>query len=109
MLQDGIGGGVLGEGFRGRVGAPTFSFRGALVRPATPEPPSPVAPSSLADAAAIVVGLPTPGSTLRQSERAVIQHALEETGGNVSAAARILGVDCKALERRMARHRLGLG
>ena len=46
-----------------------------------------------------MVGLPTPGSKLGQIERAVIHHALEETVGNVGAAARLLGVDRKVLER----------
>ena len=35
-----------------------------------------------------------------------LRAALAETGGNVSAAARILDVDRKRLERKIARHRL---
>ncbi len=78
-----------------------------LVRPAANASPAP--PSSLAAAAAVVVGLPTPGSKLREMERAVIHHALGETAGNVSAAARLLGVDRKALERKMGRYGLRSG
>ena len=76
-----------------------------LVRPAATST-APAAPSSLATAAAVVVGLPTPGSKLAEIERAVIRHALEEVHGNISAAARLLSVDRKALERKIARHRL---
>ncbi|MBA3842641.1 MAG: AAA family ATPase, partial [Actinobacteria bacterium] len=58
--------------------------------------PSPsAAPSSLAAAVAVVVGLAPAGSKMAEIERAVIRHALAETGGNVSAAARILDVDRK--------------
>jgi DNA-binding NtrC family response regulator len=77
----------------------------ALVRPAAEVPSSPAAPSSLAEAAAVVVGLPVPGSKLAEIERAVVHHALEMCRGNVSAAARLLGVDRKTLERKIARHR----
>jgi two-component system response regulator HydG len=36
-------------------------------------------------------------------ERAVLHHAIESCGGNKSAAARLIGVDRKALERRWER------
>ena len=48
------------------------------------------------------------GSKLDAIQRAVVMHALAECGGNVSAAARLLGVERKALERRVARYRRGL-
>ncbi|MBI5538310.1 MAG: sigma-54-dependent Fis family transcriptional regulator [Deltaproteobacteria bacterium] len=43
------------------------------------------------------------GSRLRVMERAVLQHAVETCGGNKSAAARLIGIDRKALERRWER------
>jgi DNA-binding NtrC family response regulator len=47
---------------------------------------------------------------LKEFERVVIAAALDRTKGNVSAAARLIGVERKAFERRMARHRvLGRG
>lgn len=96
---------VLSE-LRARVDSLTLAEVEALMRPFAKAPSSPGAPSSLAEAAAVVVGLPTPGSKLREIERAVIRHALGETRGNLSGAARLLGVDRKALERKIARHRL---
>jgi DNA-binding NtrC family response regulator len=44
------------------------------------------------------------GSKLRAIERAVLHHAVESCGGNKSAAARLIGVDRKALERRWERY-----
>ncbi len=44
------------------------------------------------------------GSKLDAVERAVLHHAIESCGGNKSAAARLLGVDRKSLERRWERH-----
>jgi DNA-binding NtrC family response regulator len=44
------------------------------------------------------------GSKLRVIERAVLQHAIESCGGNKAAAARLVGVDRKVLERRWERH-----
>jgi DNA-binding NtrC family response regulator len=44
------------------------------------------------------------GSKLRVMERAVLQHAIETCGGNKAAAARLIGVDRKVLERRWERH-----
>jgi DNA-binding NtrC family response regulator len=43
------------------------------------------------------------GSKLRAIERAVLHHAIETCGGNKSAAARLIGVDRKALERKWER------
>jgi DNA-binding NtrC family response regulator len=43
------------------------------------------------------------GSKLDVIERAVLHHAIETCGGNKSAAARLIGVDRKALERRWER------
>jgi DNA-binding NtrC family response regulator len=43
------------------------------------------------------------GSKLRVIERAVLHHAIEACNGNKSAAARLIGVDRKALERRWER------
>jgi DNA-binding NtrC family response regulator len=43
------------------------------------------------------------GSKLRVIERAVLHHAIETCNGNKSAAARLIGVDRKMLERRWER------
>jgi DNA-binding NtrC family response regulator len=43
------------------------------------------------------------GSKLDVIERAILHHAIEACGGNKSAAARMIGVDRKALERRWER------
>jgi transcriptional regulator with GAF, ATPase, and Fis domain len=52
-----------------------------------------------------ILALPTRGSKLAEAERSVVTHALQVTDGNVSAAARLLGVDRKALERKIARYK----
>ena len=52
-----------------------------------------------------ILALPTRGSKLEEAERSVVTHALQVTDGNVSAAARLLGVDRKALERKIARYK----
>jgi DNA-binding NtrC family response regulator len=44
---------------------------------------------------------------LKHFERAIVVTALEQSKGNISAAARLIGVDRKAFERRMARHQVG--
>jgi two-component system response regulator HydG len=41
------------------------------------------------------------GSKLRVMERAVLHHAVEACGGNKAAAARLIGMDRKSLERRI--------
>ena len=43
------------------------------------------------------------GSKLDIIERAILHHAIEVSGGNKSAAARLIGVDRKALERKWER------
>lgn len=51
-----------------------------------------------------LLALPTRlGSKLDVIERAVLHHAIEVCGGNKSAAARLIGVDRKHLERRWER------
>jgi DNA-binding NtrC family response regulator len=52
-----------------------------------------------------IVALPVKGTKLLAVERAVVLHAYETTGGNVSAAARLLGVDRKQMERKLAKAR----
>jgi DNA-binding NtrC family response regulator len=48
--------------------------------------------------------LPThTGSKLDLIERAVLHHAIETSAGNKSAAARMVGVDRRALDRRLRR------
>ena len=53
----------------------------------------------------IIVNLPERGSKLLAVERAVVLHAWETAGGNVSAAARLLGIDRKQMERKLAKAR----
>ena len=53
--------------------------------------------------AEMIVALPEKGSKVVVVENAVVLHALATCGGNVSAAARLLGVERKALERKIAR------
>ncbi len=53
-----------------------------------------------------ILALPDSKHRLREVEKAVVAHALAKTKGNVSAAARMLGVERKALERRVERHKL---
>jgi len=45
------------------------------------------------------------GSKLELVERAIVAEALSASGGNQSAAARLLGVNRKALVRRLAKYR----
>lgn len=56
------------------------------------------------DLAKSILALPLRlGSKLDVIERAVLHHAIETCGGNKSAAARLIGVDRKALERKWDR------
>jgi ActR/RegA family two-component response regulator len=55
--------------------------------------------------AEMVVALPDKGSKLEIVQAAVVTRAIAMTGGNVSAAARLLGMDRKQLERKLARAR----
>ena len=51
-----------------------------------------------------ILSLPTKlGSKLDVIERAVLHHAIEMCGGNKSAASRLLGLERKALERKLER------
>jgi transcriptional regulator of acetoin/glycerol metabolism len=61
--------------------------------------------ASLDDLAKSVLALPS-RARLRDAEKAVVAHALASANGNVSAAARLLGIDRKALERKIRRHGL---
>src|SRR6185436_1063938 len=59
---------------------------------------------ALDDLAKSILALPLRlGSKLDVIERAVLHHAIETCGGNKSAAARLIGVDRKALERKWVR------
>ena len=49
------------------------------------------------------------GLTLEATERRLIERALEQCGGNVSKAARQLGVTRMAMRYRIQRHGLGAG
>jgi ActR/RegA family two-component response regulator len=58
---------------------------------------------STAQIAEMILALPVKGSKLEAVQGAVVLHALAVSGGNVSAAARLLGMERKALERKIAR------
>jgi transcriptional regulator with XRE-family HTH domain len=62
---------------------------------------------SLDELARWILQLPGRGSKLEVVQRAVLLHALEVSEGNVSAAARLLGINRKAFERRLTRIREG--
>jgi DNA-binding NtrC family response regulator len=69
------------------------------------ERPQPDAAAEVDRLARALLALPERlGSKLRVMERAVLHHAIESCGGNKAAAARLVGVDRKALERRWDRH-----
>jgi DNA-binding NtrC family response regulator len=54
--------------------------------------------------AKIILSMPSPSrSKLELIERAILQHAIEVSNGNKSAAARLIGLDRKALERKWER------
>ena len=61
---------------------------------------------TLDEIAHAILSLPSGGHRLHDVERTVVVHALARTKGNVSAAARLLGTDRKALERRIERHKI---
>lgn len=65
-------------------------------------------PGNLDDIARAILALPDCRHRLREVERAVVIHALETTRGNVSAAARLLGTERKALERRIERYKIAV-
>ena len=50
-------------------------------------------------------GLPSPDRTadLNEAERAAVRRALTQTGGNVSAAAAVLGLSRATLNRKLKR------
>ncbi len=69
------------------------------------ERPAPDAAAEIDKLARALLALPERlGSKLRVMERAVLHHAVEACGGNKAAAARLIGVDRKVLERRWDRH-----
>jgi transcriptional regulator of acetoin/glycerol metabolism len=59
--------------------------------------------ASLDELAKAILALPVKGSKLEAVQRAVVLHAIATCEGNVSAASRLLGVDRKALERKLLR------
>jgi DNA-binding NtrC family response regulator len=63
----------------------------------------PAALPPLSQLAETVLTLSAKGSKLEAIENAVVLMAVEQSGGNVSAAARLLGVERKALDRKIAR------
>ncbi len=59
-------------------------------------------------ASGLVAGVPeAQARTLADVERAMLQRALDETGGNVTRAAQILGVSRDTLRYRMAKFGIG--
>jgi DNA-binding NtrC family response regulator len=79
----------------GRFPANLSSGSTTQTRPASPE-----------EIARAILSLPGGKNRLRVVEQAVVKEALAMTRGNVSAAARLLGLERKAAERRIARYRL---
>ncbi len=76
-------------------------------------PTSPVAVADLppeiwsgANGAAEAEGVPAPGGWLRRATDEAIARALEQSGGDVAAAARLLGIGRATLYRRLARNRV---
>jgi ActR/RegA family two-component response regulator len=55
--------------------------------------------------AEMILALPEKGSKLERVQAAVVAHAVAVCNGNVSAAARLLGMERKSLERKIARAR----
>ena len=53
------------------------------------------------DLVKMILALPAKGSKLELVQNAVVLHAVAVSGGNVSAAARLLGVERKAFERKL--------
>ena len=53
----------------------------------------------------MILALPENGSKFHVVQNAVVLQALAMSGGNVSAAARLLGMNRKAFERKLARAR----
>jgi DNA-binding NtrC family response regulator len=60
---------------------------------------------SLDDVARSVLCRDDPGSKLDLVERAIVANAMSACSGNQSAAARLLGIERKALARRLAKER----
>jgi DNA-binding NtrC family response regulator len=68
------------------------------------ERPAPDATAEIDRIARALLALPERlGSKLQVMERAVLHHAVEMSGGNKAAAARLIGVDRKVLDRRWDR------
>ena len=69
-------------------------------------PGATVGAADLALRPAAATGAPLEQLSLEEAERIVIRQALERAGGNVSRAARALGLSRSALYRRLQHHRL---
>ena len=68
------------------------------------EPSSPAAAGDVAKIARAMLALPAPERpTLSMIEQAVVEHAVRLCGGNKSAAARMLGVERRRIDRRLPR------
>ena len=99
------------------LGKMTVDDVAALLGHAAPRPavvpdasPTRAAPSieNLDEIARAILALPDCRHRLREVARAVVHHALLTTKGNVSAAARLLGTERKALERRIERYKIAV-
>lgn len=90
----------------GRIGDVVAAIEGRTpsFTSTTPQAPSLVG-ETVADISDAVMSLDVSGSKLVAVERSVVQAALRKTNGNKAAAARLLGMDRKALERRLRRYR----
>ena len=52
-----------------------------------------------------VVTIPV-GTSLRDAEKAVIEATLEQAGGNISVAAKVLGIDRSTLYKKIAKYKI---
>ena len=52
-----------------------------------------------------VITIPV-GTTLRDAEKAIIEATLQQAGGNISVAAKILGIDRSTLYKKMNKYKI---
>jgi DNA-binding NtrC family response regulator len=79
----------------------TIVTKGDHIEPAD-LPPLTAAAAVAAPAGAAVSGL-TPGTTVDEAERRLIEVTLEHTGGNKTRAAELLGISLKTLHNKLNR------
>ena len=95
-----LGAKTLSEVFGKMTPAQVVAFLGGEAPPTEGLTPS---PSEIGNA---VLDMTLTGNRLRYIEEIIVRLALDRTKGNVSAAARLLGIERKAMERRLDRHKI---